>query len=39
MQDAQDLVGQTIGEYTVEGVLGQGGFAWVFRARSGSGST
>jgi serine/threonine protein kinase len=38
MQDVQDLVGQTIGAYTVDDVLGQGGFAWVYRARDASGT-
>ena len=28
-----DLVGRTVGPYDLEGVLGQGGFAWVFRGR------
>jgi serine/threonine-protein kinase len=37
MRDAQDLVGQTIAQYTVEDVLGLGGFAWVYRARTPSG--
>jgi serine/threonine-protein kinase len=29
----EDLVGQPIGRYTVERLIGQGGFAWVFAAR------
>jgi len=28
-----DLVGRTVGPYDLEGLLGQGGFAWVFRGR------
>jgi serine/threonine protein kinase len=39
MQDAQDLVGQTIGSYTVDEVLGQGGFAWVYRVRDATGTS
>jgi serine/threonine protein kinase len=38
MQDVQDLVGQTIGTYAIEAVLGQGGFAWVYRARDAAGA-
>lgn len=33
-----DLVGRTVGPYDLEGVLGQGGFAWVFRGRELDGS-
>jgi serine/threonine-protein kinase len=31
--DPEHLVGRSIGPYTVERLLGQGGFAWVFAAR------
>src|SRR6267154_2917487 len=33
-----DLVGQTLGPYDLEKLLGQGGFAWVFVAREGDGT-
>jgi len=33
-----DLVGRTVGPYDLEGLLGQGGFAWVFRGRELDGS-
>src|SRR5258707_1268965 len=33
-----DLVGQTLGPYRLERLLGQGGFAWVFVAREGDGT-
>src|SRR5215472_8298985 len=33
-----DLVGQTLGPYAIEELLGQGGFAWVFRAREADGT-
>ena len=33
-----DLVGRTVGPYDLEGVLGEGGFAWVFRGRELDGS-
>jgi len=32
------MVGRTVGPYDLEGVLGQGGFAWVFRGRELDGS-
>ncbi|MGH2626963.1 MAG: serine/threonine-protein kinase, partial [Anaerolineales bacterium] len=32
--EAEQLVGSAIGPYTVERFIGQGGFAWVFAARS-----
>jgi serine/threonine-protein kinase len=32
MLDAQDLIGRSVGPYTVSRLLGQGGFAWVFEA-------
>jgi serine/threonine-protein kinase len=32
--EAEQLVGRAIGPYTVERFIGQGGFAWVFAARS-----
>jgi len=38
MQDPQELVGKAVGPYTVDGVLGQGGFAWVLSARTTSGA-
>src|SRR5437660_1297158 len=33
-----DLVGQTLGPYRLESLLGQGGFAWVFVGREGDGT-
>src|SRR6185437_11536061 len=33
-----DLVGQTLGPYAIEQLLGQGGFAWVFAAREKDGT-
>ena len=33
-----DLVGRTVGPYDLERVLGEGGFAWVFRGRELDGS-
>lgn len=33
--DPEQLVGRTIGPYQLDRLLGQGGFAWVFAARSG----
>jgi serine/threonine-protein kinase len=33
-----DLVGQTLGPYAIEQLLGQGGFAWVFAAREADGT-
>jgi len=33
-----DLVGQTLGPYAIEHLLGQGGFAWVFAAREADGT-
>jgi len=33
-----DLVGQNLGPYAIEELLGQGGFAWVFRAREADGT-
>jgi len=33
-----DLVGRTVGPYDLERLLGQGGFAWVFRGRELDGS-
>ena len=35
--DPENLVGRTVGPYTVERLIGQGGFAWVFSARNGAG--
>ena len=35
---ATDLVGQTLGPYTLERLLGQGGYAFVFAAREASGT-
>jgi serine/threonine-protein kinase len=35
---ATDLVGQTLGPYTLERLLGQGGFAWVFVGRETDGT-
>ena len=35
--DPEHLVGQTIGPYAVERLIGQGGFAWVFTARNQNG--
>ncbi|HET7251795.1 MAG TPA: serine/threonine-protein kinase [Gemmatimonadales bacterium] len=34
-----DLVGKTLGSYTLESLLGQGGFAWVFLGRETGGET
>lgn len=31
--EAEELLGQTIGPFTVERLIGQGGFAWVFAGR------
>ncbi len=31
--DPQDLIGRSVGRYTLERLLGQGGFAWVFAGR------
>jgi serine/threonine-protein kinase len=36
--DPTDLVGQTLGPYTLERLVGQGGFAWVFVGREGGGT-
>ncbi len=33
--DPEQLVGRQVGQYTLERVIGQGGFAWVFAARRG----
>ena len=33
-----DLVGQTLGPYTLERLLGQGGFAWAFVGRAQDGT-
>jgi eukaryotic-like serine/threonine-protein kinase len=33
-----DLVGQTLGRYTLERLLGQGGFAWAFVGRAADGT-
>jgi eukaryotic-like serine/threonine-protein kinase len=33
-----DLVGQTLGPYSLERLIGQGGFAWVFAARERDGT-
>ena len=35
---ATDLVGQTLGPYTLERLLGQGGFAWAFVGREADGT-
>ena len=35
---ATDLVGQTLGPYTLERLLGQGGFAWAFVGRAADGT-
>ena len=35
---ATDLVGQTLGPYTLERLLGQGGFAWAFVGRAPDGT-
>ena len=35
---ATDLVGQTLGPYTLERLLGQGGFAWAFAGREPNGT-
>ena len=35
---ATDLVGQTLGRYTLERLLGQGGFAWAFVGREPDGT-
>ena len=35
---ATDLVGQTLGPYTLERLLGQGGFAWAFVGRESNGT-
>ncbi len=35
---ATDLVGQTLGPYTLERLLGQGGFAWAFVGRESDGT-
>ena len=35
---ATDLVGQTLGPYTLERLLGQGGFAWAFAGRQPDGT-
>ncbi len=35
---ATDLVGQTLGPYTLERLLGQGGFAWAFDGREPEGT-
>ena len=35
---ATDLVGQTLGTYTLERLLGQGGFAWAFVGRDPQGT-
>jgi len=32
MLESQDLLGRTVGPYTVDRLIGQGGFAWVFAA-------
>jgi len=31
--DPQDLIGRSVGRYTLDRLLGQGGFAWVFAGR------
>ena len=36
--DPTDLVGQTLGPYTLERLVGQGGFAWVFVGRENGGT-
>ena len=36
--EATDLVGQRLGPYLLERVIGQGGFAWVFAAREPDGT-
>ena len=36
--DPTDLVGQTLGPYTLERLVGQGGFAWVFVGREDGGT-
>jgi serine/threonine-protein kinase len=35
--DPQQLVGREVGGYTLERLLGQGGFSWVFAARTAAG--
>ncbi|MGH9259759.1 MAG: protein kinase domain-containing protein, partial [Acidimicrobiales bacterium] len=35
---AADLVGQTLGSYRLDRLLGQGGFAWVFAGHEPNGS-
>jgi serine/threonine-protein kinase len=36
--EPEQLVGRTVGPYTIDKLIGQGGFAWVFSARSGAGA-
>ena len=36
--DPQQLVGRELGGYTLDRLLGQGGFSWVFAARAANGS-
>ncbi|HWP37725.1 MAG TPA: serine/threonine-protein kinase [Gemmatimonadales bacterium] len=35
--EPEQLVGRTVGPYTIEKLIGQGGFAWVFSGRSAAG--
>ncbi len=37
--DPEQLVGRTVGDYTVEKLIGDGAFAWVFRCRRSDGAT
>ena len=37
--DPEQLVGHTIGDYTVEKLIGEGAFAWVFRGKRTDGAT
>jgi hypothetical protein len=36
---AQDLIGRSVGPYTIDRLIGEGGFAWVFQAHRESDST
>ncbi len=36
--DPEQLVGRTVGDYTVEKLIGEGAFAWVFRGRRTDGA-